>query len=134
MAWIRKDVGLYDVVPVGYRPAWNDVYRHRFACYPIGLHWLMRWGYRLWCRSWRCVPGWLERHDEELYRTFKAQRIEQYEQELQAAAVQLDLRERVIKRLLDWYCEALTETEKLTVREQYIELEWQRMQHQKQQP
>jgi hypothetical protein len=60
----RVDEG--EVLPRGYRRVWlapESVwkYGHTYVCAPVGLHWPLRWGYRLWALTFRFRPTALER-------------------------------------------------------------------------
>jgi len=51
-----------EVIPWGYGPAWRDFNRQVIICYPLGLHWIMRWGRDL--RHWVMgagFPGYTDR-------------------------------------------------------------------------
>lgn len=47
MMIVRK-IDLYERIPVGYAPAWRDWGSDRDVCFPIGLHWLVRWARAFW--------------------------------------------------------------------------------------
>jgi hypothetical protein len=53
---IRRDIGMYEQVPWWYGLSWHNMFTKKFACYPIGIHWVMKLGY--WfltdlCWHWR---------------------------------------------------------------------------------
>ena len=47
-------IGCYENTPVGYSPAWHDYIKHLDVCFPIGIHWIARWGRSLW--MWTLHP------------------------------------------------------------------------------
>ena len=62
---IRKYIGLYEKIPLGYVPAWEDWHRKRAVCYPIGLHWLMRWMRSFW--HWTLGPTARDRREYQIH-------------------------------------------------------------------
>ncbi len=60
MVFCRR-VGMFEVFPKGYRPAWWDVYCHVAACYPIGLHLVAMLAHWLWGLTFWYRPSRLER-------------------------------------------------------------------------
>lgn len=49
-----------DLIPSWYRVAYSDCTSMRFVCAPIGLHWIIRLGRRIWEWSLRYQPSRLE--------------------------------------------------------------------------
>lgn len=50
-----RRVGPYERIPVLYSIAYEDPCGHVVFCYPIGLHWLVRWVRRFWL--WTLYPN-----------------------------------------------------------------------------
>ena len=48
MVMLRKTVGLYELYPLFYSPAWHDFATHHDVCYPTGIHWIVRWIRKVW--------------------------------------------------------------------------------------
>lgn len=65
MSWLCRRVGMYDATPFLWSPAWHDWNTRQDVCYPIGLHWLMRWFREVWL--WTLYPGRYERREHEVY-------------------------------------------------------------------
>jgi hypothetical protein len=54
---MRKVCGMYSPVPWGYAPAYEAWPSPREqVCYPVGLHWIVRWVRRLYFKTLRYRP------------------------------------------------------------------------------
>jgi hypothetical protein len=61
MMLTRKQVQDGEIIPRGYRVAYWDLYARRAYAYPLGIHWVVMAGRRVWQCSFWYRPSWVER-------------------------------------------------------------------------
>ncbi len=54
---ISRRVGMYEQMPMWYSPVYLEWGGRRTVCYPIGLHWLVRWARSFWLWALRVRPN-----------------------------------------------------------------------------